>query len=234
MTAYDEFAQRYIDTWNETDPSARRAVDQLYTEDARYVDPMGVADGREAIAARAGAVPGFSSLAGPVDGHHNQARSAGSWGPRVAGADRRLRRRVVDDRPHPDHAGLPRQGARELEHAGQVAVAVDHGVLQHQADVCRDRHQQHELSPDVQRQPVVTEGKQRQPGAGTTNSKVSSAFSSSASSRRSPGVRWFAHGGSEVAVRHRTRISARRMIESPSSKWTSGRDSPSRAKASAK
>jgi hypothetical protein len=47
MTAYDEFAQRYIDTWNETDPSARRAaVDQLYTEDARYVDPMCVAGAR--------------------------------------------------------------------------------------------------------------------------------------------------------------------------------------------
>ena len=86
MTAYDEFAQRYIDTWNETDPSARRAaVDQLYTEDARYVDPMGVADGREAIASLIGAVqqqfPGFSfRLAGPVDGHHKQAGSAGSRG----------------------------------------------------------------------------------------------------------------------------------------------------------
>jgi hypothetical protein len=30
MTTHDELAQRYIDTWNETDPSARRAaVDQL-------------------------------------------------------------------------------------------------------------------------------------------------------------------------------------------------------------
>ncbi len=87
MTAYDEFAQRYIDTWNETDPSARRAaVDQLYTEDARYVDPMGVADGREAIASLIGAVqqqfPGFSfRLAGPVDGHHNQARFGWELGP---------------------------------------------------------------------------------------------------------------------------------------------------------
>ena len=43
MTTYDELAQRYIDTWNETDPSARRAaVDQLFTEDARYVDPLAV------------------------------------------------------------------------------------------------------------------------------------------------------------------------------------------------
>ena len=88
MTAYDELAQRYIDTWNETDPSARRAaVDQLYTEDARYVDPLAAADGPEAIASMIGAVqqqfPEFSfRLAGPVDGHHNQARFAGSWAPR--------------------------------------------------------------------------------------------------------------------------------------------------------
>ena len=94
MTDYNNFAdmaQRYIDTWNETDPAARRAaVDQLYTEDARYVDPLGVADGREAIAALIGAVhqqfPGFTfRLAGPVDGHHNQARFGWELGP--AGAE---------------------------------------------------------------------------------------------------------------------------------------------------
>jgi SnoaL-like domain len=87
MTSYDELAQRYIDTWNETDPSARRtAVDQLYTEDASYVDPMAVADGRAAIASMIGAVqqqfPDFSfRLAGPVDGHHNQARFGWELGP---------------------------------------------------------------------------------------------------------------------------------------------------------
>jgi len=87
MNSYDELAQRYIDTWNETDASARRtAVDQLYTEDARYVDPMAVADGREAIASMIGAVqqqfPEFSfRLAGPVDGHHNQARFGWELGP---------------------------------------------------------------------------------------------------------------------------------------------------------
>jgi SnoaL-like domain len=87
MTSYDELAQRYIDTWNETDPSARRtAVDQLYTEDAHYVDPMAVADGRAAIATMIGAVqqqfPDFSfRLAGPVDGHHNQARFGWELGP---------------------------------------------------------------------------------------------------------------------------------------------------------
>ncbi|AGB26475.1 hypothetical protein Mycsm_06322 [Mycobacterium sp. JS623] len=91
MTTYDELAQRYIDTWNETDADARRAaVDQLYTEDARYIDPQAAAEGREAIAAMIGAVQqqfaGFVfRLAGPVDGHHNQARFGWELGP--AGAE---------------------------------------------------------------------------------------------------------------------------------------------------
>jgi len=92
MTTHDELAQRYIDTWNETDPSARRAaVDQLYTEEASYIDPLAVADGREAIASMIGAVqqqfPGFRfRLAGPVDGHHNQARFGWELGPEGAPA----------------------------------------------------------------------------------------------------------------------------------------------------
>ncbi|MCW2563275.1 MAG: hypothetical protein JWQ31_1835 [Mycobacterium sp.] len=87
MTTYDELARRYIDTWNETDPSARRAaVDRLFTEDARYVDPMAAADGREAIATMIGAVqqqfPDFRfRLAGPVDGHRDQARFGWELGP---------------------------------------------------------------------------------------------------------------------------------------------------------
>ena len=87
MTTYDELAQHYIDTWNETDPDARRAaVDRLYTEDARYVDPLVEATGREQIAASIGAVqaqfPGFAfRLAGPVDGHHGQARFGWELGP---------------------------------------------------------------------------------------------------------------------------------------------------------
>ena len=91
MTNFDELAQRYIDTWNETDPTAcRAAVDRLYTEDARYVDPLAAAEGRDAIAAVITAVhdqfPGFEfRLVGPVDSHHNQARFGWELGP--AGAD---------------------------------------------------------------------------------------------------------------------------------------------------
>jgi SnoaL-like domain len=90
MTTCNDFAdiaRRYIDAWNETDADARRAaVDRLYTEDARYVDPMAEAQGREAIASMIGAVqeqfPDFVfTLAGPVDGHHNQARFGWELGP---------------------------------------------------------------------------------------------------------------------------------------------------------
>ena len=92
MTDYATIAQRYIDAWNQTDAAARRAaVDQLYTEDARYVDPLAVAEGREAIASMIGAAqeqfPGFVfTLAGPVDGHHNQARFGWELGPAGAPA----------------------------------------------------------------------------------------------------------------------------------------------------
>jgi len=84
---FDDLAQRYIATWNETDPEARREqVKQLYTEDARYTDPMADAVGREAISTTIGAVqqqfPGFRfRLAGPVDAHHNQARFGWELGP---------------------------------------------------------------------------------------------------------------------------------------------------------
>lgn len=87
MTTYDTIAKRYIDAWNLTDPDARRAaVDELYADDARYIDPLAVAEGREAISATIGAVqqqfPGFEfRLAGPVDGHHNQARFGWELGP---------------------------------------------------------------------------------------------------------------------------------------------------------
>src|SRR4051794_23185670 len=91
MTDFTTLAQRYIAVWNETDPGARRrAVEELYTEDARYVDPLVEADGRDGIAATIGAVqqqfPGFVfRLAGPVDAHHDQARFSWELGP--AGED---------------------------------------------------------------------------------------------------------------------------------------------------
>jgi hypothetical protein len=83
-------AERYIAAWNTTDPAARRqAVDNLYAEDARYVDPLVDARGREAIDATIAAAqarfPGFVfRLAGPVDAHHDLVRF--TWELRPAGA----------------------------------------------------------------------------------------------------------------------------------------------------
>jgi hypothetical protein len=86
-----ETAERYIAAWNETDPAARRrAVTGVFAEDARYVDPLVQAEGRDAVEATIAAVqerfPGFVfRLTGPVDGHHDQLRFSWELGP--AGAE---------------------------------------------------------------------------------------------------------------------------------------------------
>ncbi|NEK59447.1 nuclear transport factor 2 family protein [Geodermatophilus sabuli] len=86
-------AERYLAVWNETDPSARRrAIDDLYAPDARYVDPLADARGRESIDATVAAVqaqlPGLVfRLAGPVDGHHDVARFTWEVVPAGAPAD---------------------------------------------------------------------------------------------------------------------------------------------------
>ena len=86
-----DVVERYIDSWNQTDPRRRRRlVDELWAEDARYVDPMAEANGRNEVDAMIGAVqaqfPGFVfTLLGPVDAHHRQARF--TWGAGPAGAE---------------------------------------------------------------------------------------------------------------------------------------------------
>jgi hypothetical protein len=80
MSEFDSLVQRYVAVWNETDPAARRrAVDALFTEDVRYVDPIAAVEGREALAGLIGAVqqqfPGFVfAPGGPADAHHEQGR----------------------------------------------------------------------------------------------------------------------------------------------------------------
>lgn len=87
MRTPTELAESYIAVWNETDPVARRrAVEELYSQDARYVDPLAVAQGREQIDATIAAVqtqfPDFIfRLTGPVDAHHDQTRFAWELGP---------------------------------------------------------------------------------------------------------------------------------------------------------
>jgi hypothetical protein len=78
-----QLVERYIETWNEPDPDARRAaVAAVWAEDGRYVDPLADVAGREQISALIGAVqeqvPGhvFRLLDGEsdIDAHHNLVR----------------------------------------------------------------------------------------------------------------------------------------------------------------
>ncbi|GLZ08978.1 hypothetical protein Acsp03_64440 [Actinomadura sp. NBRC 104412] len=64
----------------------RAAVDDLFTEDATYTDPLSAVEGREAIDAMVGAVqqqfPDFAFRpAGEVDAHHDLARFTWELGP---------------------------------------------------------------------------------------------------------------------------------------------------------
>ncbi|MDT7667130.1 MAG: hypothetical protein QOD04_6686 [Pseudonocardiales bacterium] len=93
-TDMNVIAERYIDAWNETDATTRRAlIDELYTQDAGYTDPLLDAKGRDQIdAAIEGAQQQFAglvfSLAGPVDSHHDTARF--QWHLGAPGADEPL------------------------------------------------------------------------------------------------------------------------------------------------
>ena len=80
-------AQRYIASWNEIDPDARRRlIDSLWAEDGRYTDPMMQARGQVAIADLIGGVhakfPGLRfALSGTADSHGPYARFSWSFGP---------------------------------------------------------------------------------------------------------------------------------------------------------
>jgi SnoaL-like domain len=82
----DELVTRYLATWNETDQETRRdAIDELWSADGVYTDPLVVAAGRDQIDATIGAVqsqfPGLAiTLAGQVDAHHDVARFTWSLG----------------------------------------------------------------------------------------------------------------------------------------------------------
>lgn len=107
---FDGLVARYIASWNETEPTARRiAIDDLWAEDGRYTDPLVDVQGREEIDAAVSAVqersPKFHlRLVGPVDGHHDQCRFSWQLGPpeghpgatgcsvAVVDSDRRLHR----------------------------------------------------------------------------------------------------------------------------------------------
>ena len=86
-----DIVQRYIASWNETDPARRRKlVGELWTDEASYIDPLAEAHGPDAIDAVIAAVqeqfPGaVFTLLEPADAHHSQARFR--WGLGAAGAE---------------------------------------------------------------------------------------------------------------------------------------------------
>lgn len=87
MSDFTELAERYIAAWNETDPSARRAlVDDVWSPDGRYIDPLAEATGRDQIdaviaTAQAQFIGMSFRLAGTVDAHHDQSRFTWELGP---------------------------------------------------------------------------------------------------------------------------------------------------------
>ncbi len=87
MTDAAQIAQLYVDSWNETDGDRRAGLlADLWTEDARYVDPMMAGQGRTQIDALIAGVhqqfPGFRfTLAGKPDGHGDKVRFSWTLGP---------------------------------------------------------------------------------------------------------------------------------------------------------
>ncbi|GAA1860580.1 nuclear transport factor 2 family protein [Pseudonocardia ailaonensis] len=93
-----DIVNEYLTTWNTTDDAARaEAVAAVFTEDARYVDPLADVTGHAAITALIGGVhqqfPGFTfTPVGAADAHHDVVRFRWGLGPQgveppVIGAD---------------------------------------------------------------------------------------------------------------------------------------------------
>jgi hypothetical protein len=90
VTEFTSVAHRYLDAWNETEPAKRRdLIEQVFTEDATYTDPLGAVRGWAGIDEFiAGAQQQFAglrfSLGSTVDGHHDIARFTWHLGPEGA------------------------------------------------------------------------------------------------------------------------------------------------------
>ncbi|MBN8892367.1 MAG: polyketide cyclase [Rhodospirillales bacterium 70-18] len=80
MTDTTTLIDRYLAAWNETAPTARRTlVENVFSVDAAYLDPMLQGDGHAGIDAMLAAVQArFAGLrfrrAGTVDAHHDRLR----------------------------------------------------------------------------------------------------------------------------------------------------------------
>src|SRR5262245_24665676 len=57
MTEAIDLVRRYLSAWNESDPEARReAVEAVWAEDGKYVDPLASVSGHDEISALIGTV----------------------------------------------------------------------------------------------------------------------------------------------------------------------------------
>ena len=87
MSDAKRIATTYIDTWNAADESQRqRLLQQHWTDDATYVDPLIRGAGAQQISGLVGAVqarfPGFRfALTGTPNGHGDYVRLSWSLGP---------------------------------------------------------------------------------------------------------------------------------------------------------
>lgn len=80
MSGYEKQVAQYLTAWNEDDEAKRRAdAEQVFAENAHYLDPLASAASRGEIVATISAVRGqfpgwvFTQL-GDVDSHNNVAR----------------------------------------------------------------------------------------------------------------------------------------------------------------
>lgn len=80
-----QLVERYLDTWNETDPDARRAaIRAVWADDGRYVDPLADVTGPDEISNLIGKlqeqIPGHTfqllTNGGRIDAHHDVVRFA--------------------------------------------------------------------------------------------------------------------------------------------------------------
>ena len=87
MKDVNSVIDRYIASWNETDPGRRRElIAQTWTEDASYLDPLMGGEGHDGIDAMIQAVqnrfPGHRfRRTGDVDAHHDRVRFGWELGP---------------------------------------------------------------------------------------------------------------------------------------------------------
>jgi hypothetical protein len=91
MSDLTELVTSYLQIWNEPDADARkRAIDNVFADDASYTDPLVAVEGRDAIGAVvAGAREQFPGLVfrliQNVDAHHNIARFTWELVPEAGG-----------------------------------------------------------------------------------------------------------------------------------------------------